>query len=123
MKDKRGNHSNRTTKDNMAVKTCTQAMNVWLRLQPYLLPCKELSFLRQLSQYSQRRPNVGGASLHSLPGNRFSSELLSAASPSLVCFRKKSTRKADVKISMDLGVCGIERLEDFTPLSDENLQT
>ncbi|RUS90378.1 hypothetical protein EGW08_001873 [Elysia chlorotica] len=108
----------------MAAKTCArQVMNIWRRGQPSFLPFKELSCVRELSQCSVKRPNVGGASLHSLPGNRFSSEFLSVVSPSWACLRTKSTHEADVKISMDLGVCGMERLEDFTPLADKHLQT
>lgn len=79
--------------------------------------------MRQLSQCSQWKPNVGGASLHSLPGNRISAELVKATIPSWLSCRGKSTRKADIKTSANLGVCGIENLEDFTSLSDESLQT
>ncbi|GFS09434.1 50S ribosomal protein L21 [Elysia marginata] len=110
----------------MAVKTSTlRALNLFTRLQPHVLNSRltELSCLRQLSQCSHRRPNVGGVSLHSLPGNRFSSELVVTAPSVWLPCRRKSTRKADIQTSINLGVCGIESLEEFTPLSDESLQT
>ncbi|GFN95702.1 50S ribosomal protein l21 [Plakobranchus ocellatus] len=109
----------------MAAKTCTKnVMNFIMRSPKFYtsIKLKELLLCRQLYFGCLVRPCLGGSSLHSLPGNRFSSAVVSSPFPSLVSCRTKSTRKADIQISMNLGVCGIEKLEDFTSLSDKSLE-
>ncbi|CAL1531425.1 unnamed protein product [Lymnaea stagnalis] len=64
--------------------------------------------------------NLGGASLQSLPGNRF---VFSNFTPiwQNSC-RFKGTQLADTVVSWNTGVAGIEQSEDYTPLTDADLQ-
>ncbi|KAK6985794.1 39S ribosomal protein L21 mitochondrial [Biomphalaria glabrata] len=104
----------------MAAKTCIFGL-----LKPFLQSCslsKNCCGARNLSSVAGNylRAHIGPVGLCSHYGNGH--VLSQQSSPVYHSYRCKSIQLADSTTSWAMGVCGIEELEDFVPLTDPELQ-